>query len=124
MRMNEMVSGVRPTWRAQLYGDDLDVLAAKGKEIEAILKQIPAPPTWPASKSPASRSSEIKLNQDQLARYGVPAKVVTDVIESVGSKPVGDVIEGQLLPARDAAARDHAKWFGSDLVDPDPDRLG
>jgi cobalt-zinc-cadmium resistance protein CzcA len=39
---------------------------------------------------------QIKLNQEQLARYGVPAKVVTDVIESIGSKPLGEIIEGQL----------------------------
>ena len=39
---------------------------------------------------------EIKLDQQQLARFGVPAKVVTDIIESIGSKPVGEVIEGQL----------------------------
>jgi cobalt-zinc-cadmium resistance protein CzcA len=39
---------------------------------------------------------QIKLDQDQLARYGVPAKAVTDVIESVGSKPLGEIIEGQL----------------------------
>ena len=39
---------------------------------------------------------QIKLNQEQLARHGVPAKVVTDLIESIGSKPLGEVIEGQL----------------------------
>ena len=39
---------------------------------------------------------QIKLNQEQLARHGVPAKVVTDIIESIGSKRVGEVIEGQL----------------------------
>ena len=39
---------------------------------------------------------QIKLDQAQLARHGVPAKVVTDIIESIGSKPLGEVIEGQL----------------------------
>jgi cobalt-zinc-cadmium resistance protein CzcA len=38
---------------------------------------------------------EIKLDQRQLARYGVPAKVVTDIIESIGGKPLGEVVEGQ-----------------------------
>ena len=31
-----------------------------------------------------------------MARHGVPAKVVSDVIESIGGMPVGEVIEGQL----------------------------
>jgi heavy metal efflux system protein len=96
MRMNEMVSGVRADVALKLYGDDLDVLAAKGKEIEAILKQIPGAADVAAEQITGQPQLEIKLNQDQLARYGVPAKVVTDVIESVGSKSVGDVIEGQL----------------------------
>ena len=39
---------------------------------------------------------QIKLDQQQLARYGVPAKAVTDIIESIGSKPLGEVVEGQL----------------------------
>jgi cobalt-zinc-cadmium resistance protein CzcA len=39
---------------------------------------------------------QIQLNQEQLARHGVPAKVVSDIIESIGGKRLGDVIEGQL----------------------------
>ena len=38
---------------------------------------------------------EIKIDQDQVARYGVPAKTVLDFVESIGSKPLGDVVEGQ-----------------------------
>jgi heavy metal efflux system protein len=96
MRMNEMVSGVRSDVAVKLFGDDLDVLAQKGKEIEAILKQIPGSADVASEQITGQPILQIKLNQDQLARYGVPAKVVTDVIESVGSKPLGEVIEGQL----------------------------
>jgi cobalt-zinc-cadmium resistance protein CzcA len=39
---------------------------------------------------------QAKIDQDELARYGIPAKVVLDLVESVGSKPVGDILEGQL----------------------------
>ena len=63
---------------------------------------------------------QTKLNQEQLARYGVPAKVVTDVIESIGSKPLGEVIEGQLrfplvvrLPER---MRRGSSGIGSTLI--------
>jgi heavy metal efflux system protein len=96
MRMNEMVSGIRADVAVKLYGDDLDVLAAKAKEIEAILKQVRGNADVSSEQITGQPLLQIKLNQDQLARYGVPAKVVTDVIESVGSKRVGDVIEGQL----------------------------
>jgi cobalt-zinc-cadmium resistance protein CzcA len=96
MRMNEMVSGVRADVAVKLYGDDLDVLAAKGQEIETILNRIPGAADVSVEQITGQPVLQIKLDQQQLARYGVPAKVVTDVIESVGSKPLGEVIEGQL----------------------------
>ncbi len=96
MRMNEMVSGVRADVAVKLYGDDLDVLAAKGKEIEAILNRTPGNSDVSTEQVTGQPILQIKLDQQQLARHGVPAKVVTDVLESIGSKPVGEVIEGQL----------------------------
>ncbi|HEY2827244.1 MAG TPA: efflux RND transporter permease subunit, partial [Pirellulales bacterium] len=96
MRINEMVSGVRADVAIKLYGDDLDVLTAKGKEIEAILNQIPGNADVASEQITGQPVLQIKLNQQQLARYGVPAKVITDIIESIGSKPLGEVIEGQL----------------------------
>jgi cobalt-zinc-cadmium resistance protein CzcA len=96
MRMNEMVSGVRADVAVKFYGDDLDVLAAKGKEIEAILSRIPGSADVSTEQLTGQPVLQIKLDQQQLARHGVPAKAVTDIIESIGSKPLGEVIEGQL----------------------------
>jgi cobalt-zinc-cadmium resistance protein CzcA len=96
MRMNEMVSGVRSDLAVKLYGDDLDTLVATGRQIEAILSKIPGSADVSLEQVTGQPVLEIKLNQEQLARYGVPAKAVTDVIEAVGSKPLGEVIEGQL----------------------------
>jgi cobalt-zinc-cadmium resistance protein CzcA len=120
MRMNEMASGVRADLAVKLYGDDLDVLAIKGKEIEAILARIPGSADVSTEQITGQPVLQIALNQQQLARYGVPAKVVTDIIESIGSKPVGEVIEGQLkfplvvrLPEM---MRDGVSGIGSILV--------
>ncbi|HEX4129156.1 MAG TPA: efflux RND transporter permease subunit, partial [Pirellulales bacterium] len=96
MRMNEMVSGVRSDVAVKLYGDDLDMLAAKGHEIEAILKTIPGAADVAADQVTGQPVLEIKVNQQELARYGVTARAVLDVVESLGSKPLGEVIEGQL----------------------------
>src|SRR5262249_28729475 len=120
MRMNEMVTGVRSDLAVNLYGDDLNVLVAKAKDIEAILKQIPGNADVAAGQITGQPVLQIKLNQQQLARYGVPAKVVTDIIESIGTKPLGDIIEGQLrfplvvrLPE---SMRDGAESIGSIMV--------
>ena len=37
---------------------------------------------------------QIQIKQDEIARYGVPAKAVLDLVESVGSKPLGEVVDG------------------------------
>src|SRR5262249_54938418 len=37
---------------------------------------------------------QVKIDQDQIARYGVPAKAVLDLVESIGSKPLGEGGEG------------------------------
>jgi cobalt-zinc-cadmium resistance protein CzcA len=38
----------------------------------------------------------IAVRQDDIARYGIPAETVLDVVESVSSKVLGEVVEGQL----------------------------
>lgn len=96
MRMNEMIAGVRSDVAIQLYGDDLDVLAAKGSEIEAIINRIRGSADVSVEQLTGQPVLEIKLNQEELARYGVPAKAVTDIVESLGSKPLGEIVEGQL----------------------------
>ncbi len=96
MRMNEMTSGIRSDVAVMLYGDDLDILAAKGAEIEGLLRRLQGAADVAAEQITGQPVLQIKLDQDQLARYGVPARVVTDIIETIGTKPVGEVIEGQL----------------------------
>ena len=96
MRINEMVSGVRADLGVKLFGDDFDVLARKAARSKPSCGRFRRLPTSTPSRSPASRCSQIKVDQDQIARYGLPAKTVLDLVESIGSKPLGDVVEGQL----------------------------
>jgi heavy metal efflux system protein len=39
---------------------------------------------------------QIALRQEQLARYGVPARSIMELVESLGGRPVGEVMEGQM----------------------------
>ena len=96
MRINEMTSGSRGDLAVKLYGDDLDTLVKKGDEIEAILSKIPGAADVSVEQVTGQPVLQIQLKQDELARHGVAAKVVTDIIESIGGKRLGDVIEGQL----------------------------
>jgi len=96
MRINEMISGIRADVAVKLFGDDFEVLVAKAKEVEAALRSVPGcvdPTTEQITGQPVL---QIRVNRDQLARYGIPAKTVLALIESLGSMPLGEVIEGQL----------------------------
>jgi cobalt-zinc-cadmium resistance protein CzcA len=96
MRMNEMVSGVRADLGVKLFGDDFDVLVKKAAEIEAVLRGIPGAADVAAEPLTGQPMLQIRVDREQVARYGISAKAVLDVVESVGAKPLGEVVEGQL----------------------------
>ncbi len=95
MRINEMVAGTRSDLAVKLFGDDLDVLKAKAAEIERVVKTIPGGADVAAEQVTGQPVLQVKVKQDQLARYGIPARAVLDLIESIGSKPMGEVVDGQ-----------------------------
>ncbi|AMV27820.1 Cobalt-zinc-cadmium resistance protein CzcA [Gemmata sp. SH-PL17] len=96
MRLNEMTSGVRADVGVKLYGDDFNVLTAKAKEIEAVLRTIPGAADLAVEQVTGQPVLQVRVKQDEIARYGVPAQAALDLVESIGSKPVGEVVEGQL----------------------------
>ncbi len=83
-------------WLLILYGDDFEVLQAKAAEIEHILKSIPGAADVSTEQITGQPVLRIQINQEEIARYGIPADVVLDMVESLGGKPVGEVLEGQL----------------------------
>jgi cobalt-zinc-cadmium resistance protein CzcA len=96
MRINEMVSGVRADLGVKLFGDDFDVLVSKGQEIERILNSIDGAADVAVEQVTGQPMLQIKVKQEEIARYGVPAQAVLELVESIGSKPLGEVVEGQL----------------------------
>ena len=95
MRINEMLAGTRSDLAVKLFGDDLAVLKAKGEEIEKVLKTIPGAADVAVEQVTGQPVLQVKVKQDELARYGIPARAVLDLIESIGSKPMGEVVDGQ-----------------------------
>jgi len=96
MRLNELISGVRSDVAAILYGDEFDVLVKKAAEIERVLKSIPGAADVTTEQVTGQPVLQVRVNQDEIARYGIPAKTVLDLVESLGSKQLGEVYEGQL----------------------------
>jgi cobalt-zinc-cadmium resistance protein CzcA len=96
MRVNEMLTGSRSDLSLKLFGDDIDVLIAKGAELEAVLRKVRGCADLTTEQVAGQPILQIKLNQDELARYGVPAQTVLEKLEAISGKPVGDVVEDQI----------------------------
>jgi cobalt-zinc-cadmium resistance protein CzcA len=78
-----------------LYGDDLNILAAKAKAIADVLRGIPGSADVKTSFQANLSTMRIEPNREALARYGVDASQVMDVVASLGGRPVGQVFEGR-----------------------------
>lgn len=96
LRINEMVSGVRSDVAVKIYGDDLDTLVEKANEVEAVLRTVPGNADLSVEQITGQPVLSVQVKQDEIARHGIPAQAVLDLIESIGSKPLGEVVEGQL----------------------------
>ncbi|TWT51720.1 Cobalt-zinc-cadmium resistance protein CzcA [Thalassoglobus neptunius] len=96
LRLDELGTGERSDIAVKLYGDDLDTMVAKAAEIERVLLEVPGSADVGATQVTGQPMLQIKIKQDEIARYGIPASTVLDVIEAIGSRPVGDIFEGQL----------------------------
>ncbi|QDU96396.1 efflux RND transporter permease subunit [Lignipirellula cremea] len=95
MRVDELVAGVKADVAVLLYGDDLAQLATTGKQIEAVLRKIPGAVDVKADLQANLSTLTIRTRPDRLARYGVDAQTVLDVVATMGGYQAGQVFEGR-----------------------------
>jgi cobalt-zinc-cadmium resistance protein CzcA len=95
-RVKEMISGARTDVAVKLFGDDLKDLTAHAEQIEDLLKKVPGSADVSVEKLTGQPLLQIVVRQDQLGRYGVPARSVMELVEALAGRPLGEVMEGQL----------------------------
>jgi len=96
MRMNEMSAGIKADVGIKLYGDDLAVLAEKSAQIADVVQGIDGAADVSVEQLTGQPMLQIRVLPEAIARYGVPASEVLELIESLGSLELGDVVQGQL----------------------------
>ncbi len=95
MRFNELISGVRSDVAVKVYGDDLDVMSKTAGEIEAVLKTIPGAADVKVEQTTGLPMLTVRLDREALARYGLPAADVQELISTaLGGTTVGQIFEG------------------------------
>jgi cobalt-zinc-cadmium resistance protein CzcA len=94
MRVNEMIAGVRGDLGIKLFGDDLDVLKGIGRQIETIVRGIEGAADVSLEQVTGQPVLEVAVDRAAIARYGIAARDVLDVVEAVGTRKAGQVREG------------------------------
>jgi cobalt-zinc-cadmium resistance protein CzcA len=96
MRVNELIAGTRGDVAVKLFGDDLEILAKKGEEIERVLASVPGAVETKAETTTGLPQLQVKANRAAIARYGLNVEDVNDLVESIfAGKKAGEVFEGE-----------------------------
>lgn len=96
LRINEMISGVRSDIALKLFGEDFERLIPKARELEQVLRDVPGCVDLSTEQVLGQPVLRVVLSQDQIARYGVSAEAVLDLVKSLGGIELGEIVEGQL----------------------------
>lgn len=94
MRVNEMVAGVRADVAVKVFGDDLDALKEKAREIEALVRSIPGAADVTTEQVTGQPILQITVDRPAAARHGIAADDVLQVVAAVGGLEVGELQEG------------------------------
>jgi cobalt-zinc-cadmium resistance protein CzcA len=95
MRLNEMIAGVRGDVAIKVYGDDLKKLQEVSETIQRVLSGIRGATDISGEQLTGQPVLQVKVDPQAIARYGVPRRNVLNIVETVGSKKVGEIQEGQ-----------------------------
>ncbi|MEZ5542943.1 MAG: CusA/CzcA family heavy metal efflux RND transporter [Pseudomonadota bacterium] len=95
MRVEELISGVRATLAAKLYGEDLGELDRLSVQIKNALTKVPGVADLSLEANLGKPQIRIQVDREALARYGLNADDVLTVVRTgIGNQPVSTLIDG------------------------------
>jgi cobalt-zinc-cadmium resistance protein CzcA len=96
MRFNELITGVRSDIAIKIFGDDLDVLQSKGREIQSLIGDIPGATDIVVEKVTGLPQMRVKYNRDKMAIHGLDISSLNDIISmAFAGKTMGVIFEGE-----------------------------
>lgn len=95
-RVDEMVSGVRADVAVMVYGENLDVLVEKANAIARVATGIQGTQDTRVDRVGGQQYLTIDIQRNAIARYGLNAADVNDVIETaIAGKSATEIYEGE-----------------------------
>ncbi|MCH9648178.1 MAG: CusA/CzcA family heavy metal efflux RND transporter [Deltaproteobacteria bacterium] len=95
LRVSELISGVRSDLAVHIYGDDLDLLKRAADDVARVLQRVKGAVDVKAEQTVGLPVLRIRIDRHAIARYGINATDVLDVVETVGGKQLGVISEGR-----------------------------
>jgi cobalt-zinc-cadmium resistance protein CzcA len=95
MRVEELISGVRATLAAKVYGEELQTLDRLSQQIKEVLETVPGVADLSLEANLGKPQIRIRVDRDALARFGLNANdVLTIVRNGIGNEPISTLIDG------------------------------
>ena len=94
MRMQDMLQGVRSDVALVIYGDEPAVLRSRAEAALAIINRVPGAADGRVEQTAGQPYLRVILDREAVARYGLNASQVLDLVEAMGGRNVGTLVEG------------------------------
>lgn len=82
MRFNELMTGSKQDIAIKIFGDNLETLASKAAEIEALIRKISGVQDINVEKVTGLAQIQVDYNRDRLAQYGLSVAEVNNVLRT------------------------------------------
>ena len=94
-RLDMLSTGIKTPVGIKIAGPDLTVLERLGKEIEAVVRDLPGTRGAYAERVMGGNYLDFKVDRDAIARYGLTVRDVQDVIQTaIGGMNITTTVEG------------------------------
>ena len=96
MRFNELITGVRADLAIKIFGEDLDILYKKAKEIETAIQNVEGAADITVEKTAGLPQMSVTYNRQKIAKYGLNVEDLNNLISmGFAGMKAGTVFEGE-----------------------------
>jgi copper/silver efflux system protein len=108
-RLDMLLTGIKTPIGIKIFGADLSVIEGLGRQVEQILQDVAGTRSVYAERVSQGYFTDIRIDRDAIARYGLRIEDVQDVIQSaLGGENVTETVEGrERYPVNVRYARDY-----------------
>ncbi len=94
MRMDDLLQGVQADLAIVIHGTDLNTLHALAEQTARVVARVPGAADVEPQQTVGEPYLRIVVNREAIARYGFNASQVLDLVEALGGRTVGTMMDG------------------------------